>query len=168
MLFWGRGQEKDWMSNIFPLHLKEWGNLHLLVKTVLDFQKDRGDTEETWMNLECSTAIYFRSCRMSRTVTLLIARIIHGKLDRPYINPVILIYIASIYIHMYPLGIRSSWLLSSFPVFQPFVPTWVPLLIMWLSSSSPVCTFCQKKKKKKVCFLLSCATVSLELCYLNQ
>lgn len=167
MLFWGRGQEKDWTSNIFPLHLKESGNLYLLVKTVLDFQKDRGDTEETRVNLEYSAAIYFRSCHMSRTVTLLIAHIIHAKLDRPYINPVIFIYTASIYIHMYPLGIRSSWLLSFFHVFQPFFPTWVPLLIMWLSSTSPVCTFCQKKKKK-VCFLLSCATVSLELCYLNQ
>lgn len=96
------------MSNIFPLHLKESGNLYLLVKTVLDFQKDRGDTEETRVNLEYSAAIYFRSCHMSRTVTLLIAHIIHAKLDRPYINPVIFIYTASIYIHMYPLGIRSS------------------------------------------------------------
>lgn len=58
--------------------------------------KNAGDTEEIQANLESTAIIYFESHCMSCTVTLLIASIIHRKVDRPYINPVILMYIANI------------------------------------------------------------------------
>lgn len=79
-------------------------NLYLLAKNVLDFWKDRvcvilqnaGDSEEIQATLESSAIIYFKSHRMSCTMTLLIASISHRKVDRPYINPLALIYIANI------------------------------------------------------------------------
>lgn len=58
--------------------------------------QNAGHTEEIQANLESTATIHFESHRMSCTVTLFIASIIHRKVDRPYINPVILVYIANL------------------------------------------------------------------------
>lgn len=104
-------------------------------------------------NIKKICPLYFGICHMSHTVTLLITSIIHRKFDRAYINPITLTDTANRSIYNYPLGIRSSWLLKSFPVFQPFFPR-VPLLTMQFSNASLVCTFCVEKKiKKNLCFV---------------
>lgn len=58
--------------------------------------QNAGDTEEIQANFESTAIVYFNGHPMSCTVTLLIASVIQRKADRPYINPVILIYLAKI------------------------------------------------------------------------
>lgn len=53
------------------------------------------DMEEIQACLERTALIYFKSYHGSYAVTLLVARIIHGRVDRAHINPVILIYTAN-------------------------------------------------------------------------
>lgn len=55
-----------------------------------------GDMEEIQAHLESTALIYFKSHHRSYAVTLLIARIIHERVDRAHINPVIHIYTANI------------------------------------------------------------------------
>lgn len=55
-----------------------------------------GDMEEIQARPESTALIYFKNYHRSYAVTLLMARIIHWRVGRAHINPVILIYTANI------------------------------------------------------------------------
>lgn len=98
----GRGQRRIWRKNslIRTLHWTCQEIFIYLQKLYLTSRRtevhvllpNAGDTEEIQACLESAALIYFKSYHRSYAVTLLIARIIHGRVGRAHINPVILMY----------------------------------------------------------------------------